>query len=541
MLVFSSKRYPASTFFLAASMGLLLSLVSALAIDGPYIPPINPYINITFDHIPPVTNISLDGNPGENGWWVSDVTATLSATDPSGIDRTIYSTRGEGQGFAIVLSYQTPFTIVAEGRNTVTFHSVDKVGNVEDDRQEIVKIDKSPPEGSMVIEGSPEYVTSSSVTLVLSASDAVSGVSAMRFKNDEGSWRPWETYASKKIWGLGSGDGGKTVYAQFKDEAGLTSPAYKAEVVLDTQPPEISSPVENGTKTKSQDFVLNWSATDKGSGIDHYEVRLDDGAWTNVAKTTTYTFSGLDGGEHSLQIKAVDKTGKASTYAVAVTISKGFLGGFGLILLIIIIAAAVAAVLIIWWLKKPKKKPEPERIKLSAQPAEIVADGKSTSTITVQLLDKKGKPAEAQTDLEVSLTTTSGSFTAPKLRIPKGQDSGTAVLTSSTKFGSISVSATSAGLEQATMTMTFKEKPRFCMGCGSRMSVNDTVCKNCGASPSNFGGPETKTCHCGAVLPYTAKYCSECGAKQPPMGSGASEPKAEEGSPSGPSTPGSTP
>jgi hypothetical protein len=57
---------------------------------------------------------------------------------------------------------------------------------------------------------------------------------------------------------------------------------------------------------------------------------------------------------------------------------------------------------------------------------------------------------------------------------------------------------------------------RWCMECGHRLSAKGFYCNNCGSSPQNFGGPMTKACHCGTVIPATAKFCSACGAKQAP-------------------------
>jgi len=70
------------------------------------------------------------------------------------------------------------------------------------------------------------------------------------------------------------------------------------------------------------------------------------------------------------------------------------------------------------------------------------------------------------------------------------------------------------------ITTTPKPQPpedkRFCMECGNRLSAKGFYCNNCGSSARNFGGPKTKTCHCGTVIPATAKFCSACGAKQAP-------------------------
>jgi hypothetical protein len=49
---------------------------------------------------------------------------------------------------------------------------------------------------------------------------SVSGAQEMRFANGGSSWSSWEQYGGSKSWSLTSGDGGKTVYAEFRDAAG---------------------------------------------------------------------------------------------------------------------------------------------------------------------------------------------------------------------------------------------------------------------------------------------------------------------------------
>ncbi len=533
-LTYARPGRSAIATLLCIAIGITLaSAVQSSGAEGPYIPPFQPPLIIK-DIYPPTTNISLSGTEGENGWWTSGVTVTLKATDLGvGVDTTMHSIFREGQTMAMALEYKGPFLVKYEGINRVSYYSTDKSGNTETSKAATIKIDNVPPEGSMVIKGSPQYTTNASVTLTLEASDASSGIAKMRFKNEGRSWGSWETYATTKSWSLAPGDSIRKVYTQFKDRAGLTSPEYNDSIILDTSPPSISMTTENGTKIKSSEFELNWTATDSGSGIDHYEVSVDGGSWTSTGTKSSLTVSDLEVGEHTFEIKAVDKTGKSEIYALTISVSKGFLGKFGLLLIILIIAV-VAAVLIIWWLRRrPKKPPTPEKMKIQAEPKEIIADGKSTSTITIQLLDKGGKPAGALNDTDVKLSVTSGRLTNQVVKFAKGADTGNTVLVSSTKFGTVNLSAEANGLESASMALNFKEKPRFCMGCGSRMSVKDTRCEKCGASPSHFGGPETKTCHCGTVLPFTANFCSECGAKQGPSGEPSAEEPPAEGPPSG--------
>lgn len=178
-------------------------------------------------------------------------------------------------------------------------------------------------------------------------------------------------------------------------------------------------------------------------------------------------------------------------------------------------ACIVGIIFLLSWIP-PKLVPRPVKVELKAEPKEIIADGKSKSFITIQLLDKKGRPIPAPADTEVKLNTTGGKLESAAVKIPKGKEKAQTVLISSTRSGKIDLAADASGLESIDIKLNFMEKPRFCMGCGSRLAAKGATCRECGASPADFGGPETETCHCGAVIPATAKFCSECGAKQAP-------------------------
>lgn len=93
------------------------------------------------DSVAPTTTIILKGTLGQNGWYISDVTVTLSATDTgSGVARTEYSLNGITWS-----TYSEPFTISDEGVSAVYYRSVDNAGNIEVAKQADIKIDKSIP------------------------------------------------------------------------------------------------------------------------------------------------------------------------------------------------------------------------------------------------------------------------------------------------------------------------------------------------------------------------------------------------------------
>lgn len=97
------------------------------------------------DITPPITEVKLHGEMGEENWFRSEVLLTLSATnkadkDPAGIESTMYKIgNGEWQEYKEVLTFSQ------EGVYKVEFSSQDKDGNVEDVKTVEFNIDKTTP------------------------------------------------------------------------------------------------------------------------------------------------------------------------------------------------------------------------------------------------------------------------------------------------------------------------------------------------------------------------------------------------------------
>lgn len=166
-------------------------------------------------------------------------TIKLTATDyTSGVAETNYK-----------INHGTNKTVSADGQplittestsNTLEYWSVDNAGNEEDHHILTgIKLDKTAPAGSIVINNGDASTNLTSVTLTLTSSDATSGVYQVRFSND-GVWdtEPWESPSPTKAWTLTSGNGAKTVYYQIRDNAGLLSSTYSDTIILQSQPEE---------------------------------------------------------------------------------------------------------------------------------------------------------------------------------------------------------------------------------------------------------------------------------------------------------------
>lgn len=103
---------------------------------------------VTLDVEAPTTTASFSGLPGNNGWYLSDVTVTLTAADNaegSGVEKIKYSL-DDGETWK---TYVGPLTLSQEGMSTILYASVDNQGNTEEDQTLSVKIDKTTPEAKI--------------------------------------------------------------------------------------------------------------------------------------------------------------------------------------------------------------------------------------------------------------------------------------------------------------------------------------------------------------------------------------------------------
>jgi len=182
-----------------------------------------------------LTRVPSTANNYTSGWQTSDFTIAL--TPDSAVNETFY--RINGGNTQNVTADGQPLITVEGANNTLEYWSTwntSSSATIELPHVILseIKLDKTPPTGT--ISTDPTTATAD-ITLTLFATDTVSGVAQMRFSNDNASWSDWETYATSKSWTLQGGDGVKTVYVQYSDNAGLDSTPYSCMVTLQTPQP----------------------------------------------------------------------------------------------------------------------------------------------------------------------------------------------------------------------------------------------------------------------------------------------------------------
>jgi len=135
-------------------------------IDNPYVftngsdglPRVCPAGSLTIDKEPPITTATFSGDEGTSGWYRSNVTMSLAATDGAGI------CGGVASGVAKTeysyddiqwTNYSSPVTFSTEGEKVVYYRSIDNAGNIEGTGQETVKLidDKVTFSGWTIVRG----------------------------------------------------------------------------------------------------------------------------------------------------------------------------------------------------------------------------------------------------------------------------------------------------------------------------------------------------------------------------------------------------
>ncbi|MDO9693578.1 MAG: FlgD immunoglobulin-like domain containing protein [Candidatus Latescibacteria bacterium] len=272
-------------------------------------PPATYDVSIMVDGTPPATHVNALGP------WIIvsffDITYTLDLEGGSGFAGAALWYMKDGGTTYTSLGDFTPegtlrFDTGIDGTNTgdglYYFYSIgrDLVGNAESPPtvpqpyDASVNVDTANPTGSFVINNDATYTTSVNVTLNNNVTDA--NALQMHFSNDGTSWSEWEAYAETASWELGTPDGTKTVYGEFRDAAGRILDVSD-DIVLDTAAPVLNSFTINSGAAQTSDatVTLNSDVT----GADQMRFKNDGGAWSEwepyAAVRSSWLLVGADG------------------------------------------------------------------------------------------------------------------------------------------------------------------------------------------------------------------------------------------------------
>jgi hypothetical protein len=189
------------------------------------------------DATAPVTTDDYDGL-----WHNSDVAVTLTPVDDlSGVAATYYSTNGVD--YVPGLSFLVPALPLAanDGEHTVTYYSVDGVGNAETPKSVVVKLDTQAPVTSVLGSEAAWYRTPAVLHFGAFDQIGLSGVAKTQSKIDGRAWTDGAA-ATVEAPANHSWDGTHTVYFRSLDNAGNLEANQSLKVRIDTRGPACSAP-----------------------------------------------------------------------------------------------------------------------------------------------------------------------------------------------------------------------------------------------------------------------------------------------------------
>ncbi len=196
---------------------------------------------IKIDGTPPSVDAELSGTLGQDGWYVSAVTVTASASDAlSGVASVQVSMDGGGWQNA-------PLVISADGTHSLRVRASDEAGNEATTSGPSFKVDAHPPESVFTTPpNDSETWVSGVVELEGTSIDFASGLQSVEISFDDGaSWEglelrgmDWST--SWDTSGLPSGD--YPVLARARDHAGHLESTARVVLRIDNTGPLVDIP-----------------------------------------------------------------------------------------------------------------------------------------------------------------------------------------------------------------------------------------------------------------------------------------------------------
>ena len=241
-------------------------------------------VTSTADTTAPTVSLSAPVNNAIVGGTAITVSAT--ASDNIGVAGVQFLLDGSNLGTE---DTTTPYSITwnttttSAGPHVLSARARDAAGNIATAANVNVTVDKQPPTGSILVNGGAAATNSRSSTLTLSATDALSTVTQMRFSNTGTWYSAAMTYASTAAWTLSSGAGTKTVYAQFKDAVGNWSTAVTDTILYDATAPTISAVTTvNATNSSA---TVSWTTSEPATSQIEYGLTTSYGSVTPLDST----------------------------------------------------------------------------------------------------------------------------------------------------------------------------------------------------------------------------------------------------------------
>jgi hypothetical protein len=311
----------------------------------------------------PSTTLHIQGEVGNEGWYLSPVSIKLEASDGnSGVKGSHY--RVVGGSWA---EYSNPVSFREDGKFVVEYHSEDLAGHTEKVRNRLIKIDTIPPETDLILdgEGGNNSYFLGDVEVEFPSSDMTSGVDSTFWKLDD---NPVREYYNPIII---SGSGSHIISYYSVDVAGNVESMRSFVIEIDLDFPVVE--IKESLEWKILNFttvVLHPFGYDPDEHEFGVRFSMDDGEWADCGELLE--LSDMSEGRHILNFRIEDIAGRSSisSYEFVVNTSyfvdntdkmiddepseeTGGLTTVGLVIIIVICLLASLGTIVLIYLRRP--------------------------------------------------------------------------------------------------------------------------------------------------------------------------------------------
>lgn len=269
-------------------------------------------VGLPADTEPPSVTSHVLARSGKVGaeWYSEPVEVHLFGTDayPGAVEIEYRVDGGAWQ------AYQSPVTVRAEGSTLVEYRGRDAAGNTSVAASETIRIDLTAPVVEAVVDGesSGEWFAPGA-TVVLTGSDALSGVAEIEYRAPDGEWASYDE-------AIPVGLGHSILEYRARDHAGNVGIPERMDVQVDGAAPGTAASL-NGPAGPSGWHLsaptLTISATDEASGVATIEYQLGTPARQGAPEWLGYEGPiGFGDGVTSVAYRATDRLGNTSEAAL---------------------------------------------------------------------------------------------------------------------------------------------------------------------------------------------------------------------------------